>query len=245
MRIKINNLTAYYQESDPILKDINLDIAQNKVTAIIGPSGCGKSTLLKVLNRLIIEEGGDFDGEILLNNRPIDEYNDQELRTSVGMVFQQATVFPLSIFDNLAFPLNYHYQLSRKETEKKVKRLLQDVGLYDEVVLSDKASRLSGGQQQRLSIARALSIEPEVLLLDEPCSQLDISNTILIEETIMHLKAKQTIVIVTHNLQQAERISDSIVFMYEGKIIEQGTKEQIFNQPRCSLTQDYLEGKME
>lgn len=243
--IKINNLTAYYQESDPILKDINLDIAQNKVTAIIGPSGCGKSTLLKVLNRLIIEEGGDFDGEILLNNRPIDEYNDQELRTSVGMVFQQATVFPLSIFDNLAFPLNYHYQLSRKETEKKVKRLLQDVGLYDEVVLSDKASRLSGGQQQRLSIARALSIEPEVLLLDEPCSQLDISNTILIEETIMHLKAKQTIVIVTHNLQQAERISDSIVFMYEGKIIEQGTTEQIFNQPRCSLTQDYLEGKME
>lgn len=243
--IKINNLTAYYQESDPILKDINLDIAQNKVTAIIGPSGCGKSTLLKVLNRLIIEEGGDFDGEILLNNRPIDEYNDQELRTSVGMVFQQATVFPLSIFDNLAFPLNYHYQLSRKETEKKVKRLLQDVGLYDEVVLSDKASRLSGGQQQRLSIARALSIEPEVLLLDEPCSQLDISNTILIEETIMHLKAKQTIVIVTHNLQQAERISDSIVFMYEGKIIEQGTTEQIFNHPRCSLTQDYLEGKME
>lgn len=243
--IKINNLTAYYQESDPILKDINLDIAQNKVTAIIGPSGCGKSTLLKVLNRLIIEEGGDFDGEILLNNRPIDEYNDQELRTSVGMVFQQATVFPLSIFDNLAFPLNYHYQLSRKETEKKVKRLLQDVGLYDEVVLSDKASRLSGGQQQRLSIARALSIEPEVLLLDEPCSQLDISNTILIEETIMHLKDKQTIVIVTHNLQQAERISDSIVFMYEGKIIEQGTTEQIFNHPRCSLTQDYLEGKME
>lgn len=243
--IKINNLTAYYQESDPILKDINLDIAQNKVTAIIGPSGCGKSTLLKVLNRLIIEEGGDFDGEILLNNRPIDEYNDQELRTSVGMVFQQDTVFPLSIFDNLAFPLNYHYQLSRKETEKKVKRLLQDVGLYDEVVLSDKASRLSGGQQQRLSIARALSIEPEVLLLDEPCSQLDISNTILIEETIMHLKDKQTIVIVTHNLQQAERISDSIVFMYEGKIIEQGTTEQIFNHPRCSLTQDYLEGKME
>lgn len=243
--IKINNLTAYYQESDPILKDINLDIAQNKVTAIIGPSGCGKSTLLKVLNRLIIEEGGDFDGEILLNNRPIDEYNDQELRTSVGMVFQQATVFPLSIFDNLAFPLNYHYQLSRKETEKKVKRLLQDVGLYDEVVLSDKASRLSGGQQQRLSIACALSIEPEVLLLDEPCSQLDISNTILIEETIMHLKDKQTIVIVTHNLQQAERISDSIVFMYEGKIIEQGTTEQIFNHPRCSLTQDYLEGKME
>lgn len=239
--IDIQGLNVFYGATQ-ILKNISLQINDNEILALIGPSGCGKSTLLFAINRLIEERGGYYSGDIYLNGQNIKEISDQKLRTSVGMVFQDAMPFPFSVYKNLSFALNYHSSASRKALELQSQSLLKLVGLSEEVSLKQNAAKLSGGQQQRLSIARALSVDPEVLLLDEPCSQLDVQNTYKIEHLLMELKNTKTIVIVTHNLPQAQRIADRVCFMYSGEVIEIGDKNQMFNQPGHQLTQKYVQG---
>lgn len=248
VEIEIRNLNFYYGGSVPVLKNINLQIYKNKVTALIGPSGCGKTTLLRCINRIHdLYPGNRYEGEIIFGGRNIlDKDVDLiELRSRIGMVFQKPTPFPMSIFDNVAYGLRLKGIKNKKILQERVEKALREAALWDEVKdkLHQSALGLSGGQQQRLCIARAIAVEPEVLLFDEPTSALDPISTGKIEDLIIQLKDKITIVIVTHNMQQAARISDFTAFMYLGELIEVGPTEKIFTNPEKKLTEDYVTGR--
>jgi phosphate transport system ATP-binding protein len=243
-RMEVKNLNFYYG-SNQALKNINMPIYDRKVTALIGPSGCGKTTLLRCFNRMHdLYPANRYEGEILLDGESIFNMDIIDLRSKVGMVFQKPTPFPMSIFDNVAFGLRLK-GLKGTELKDRVEKALKDAVLWDEVKdrLKDSAFSLSGGQQQRLCIARAIAVEPEVLLFDEPTSALDPISTAKIEELIVELKRKITIVIVTHNMQQAARISDYTGFMYLGELIEFNPTEKIFTKPDEKLTEDYVTGR--
>jgi phosphate transport system ATP-binding protein len=243
-RMEVKNLSFYYG-STQALKNINMPIYDRKVTALIGPSGCGKTTLLRCLNRMHdLYPNNRYEGDILLDGESIFKMDVIDLRSKVGMVFQKPTPFPMSIFDNVAFGLRLK-GIKGTELKDRVEKALKDAALWDEVKdrLKDSAFSLSGGQQQRLCIARAIAVEPEVLLFDEPTSALDPISTAKIEELIVELKKKITIVIVTHNMQQAARISDYTGFMYLGELIEFNPTEKIFTKPDKKLTEDYVTGR--
>jgi phosphate transport system ATP-binding protein len=246
-KISIRNLDFYYGVSQA-LKDINIALYENKVTAFIGPSGCGKSTLLRVLNRMYdlypnqhAEGEVLFDGEDILS--PRQDLN--LLRARIGMVFQKPTPFPMSIYENIAFGIRLYERLPKSELEGRVETSLRRAALWDEVKdkLTANGLSLSGGQQQRLCIARTVAIKPEVILFDEPCSALDPISTAKIEELIDELKEDYTIVIVTHNMQQAARVSDFTAFMYLGELIEFGSTSNMFTAPHDRRTQDYITGR--
>ena len=246
-RISVRGLNFWYGQKQALF-DNNLDIVANKVTAIIGPSGCGKSTHIRVYNgiyRLYREQRAE--GEILLDGQNIlDPDTDLiELRRKVGMIFQRPTPFPLSVFENVAYGLKLHYRLSRREIAERVEKALTRAVLWEEVkdILDEPATALSGGQQQRLCIARAIAVEPEVLLMDEPTSAIDPVATAKIEELMESLKPSYTIVIVTHNMQQAARISDFTAFFYEGYIIEYGVTRELFTKPTKKQTENYITGR--
>ncbi len=246
-KIKIENMNLFYGDFHA-LKNINLDIEANKITAFIGPSGCGKSTLLKSLNRMndMVEGCGitgriSLDGEDIFNRR----MDVNQLRKKVGMVFQKPNPFPMSIYDNIAYGPRTHGIKKKSELDEIVEQSLRNAAIWDEMKdnLKKSALALSGGQQQRLCIARALAVQPDVLLMDEPTSALDPISTSKIEDCIMCLKEKYTIVIVTHNMQQAVRISDKTVFFLLGEIIESGNTEEIFSMPKNQKTEDYITGR--
>lgn len=245
-KFEIRNLELYYG-SFRALKRIDMDIAANQITALIGPSGCGKSTLLKSLNRMNdLVEGCRITGSVTLDGE--DVYRDMDvnlLRRRVGMVFQKPNPFPMSIYDNVAYGPRTHGVRARAKLDEIVERSLRDAAIWDEVKdrLKKSALGLSGGQQQRLCIARALAVEPEVLLMDEPTSALDPVSTSKVEELAMSLKKKYTIVIVTHNMQQALRISDSTGFFLLGDLIEFDETEKLFSTPRDKRTEDYITGR--
>ncbi|MFZ8787076.1 phosphate ABC transporter ATP-binding protein PstB [Thermocrinis sp.] len=242
--MEVKNLNFYYGSSQA-LKNINMPIYDRKVTALIGPSGCGKTTLLRCLNRMHdLYPNNRYEGDILLDGESIFNMDVIDLRSKVGMVFQKPTPFPMSIFDNVAFGLRLK-GIKGTELKDRVEKALKDAVLWDEVKdrLKDSAFSLSGGQQQRLCIARAIAVEPEVLLFDEPTSALDPISTAKIEELIVELKKKITIVIVTHNMQQAARISDFTGFMYLGELVEFNPTEKIFTKPDNKLTEDYVTGR--
>lgn len=240
-KLDIQNIEVSINEH-PILQQITLPIMEHAITAIIGPSGCGKSTLLSTLNGSLQAPKKVINGEIIYDGLSIESMNPQILRRQIGLIGQQPTVFPGTIEDNMLFALNYYKELSFADRKAKAIQCLEQTGLYSEINGDMKrlASSLSGGQQQRLCIARSLTVDPQVMLFDEPCSALDIKNSLHIENLLISLKVKQTIVIVTHNLQQARRIADYTVFMNEGRIVEWGATEQIFSNPRDVLTKDYL-----
>ena len=242
---KIENVNLFYGEKQA-LKNINLDLYKNQVTAFIGPSGCGKSTLLRCLNRMNdLIEGCKVEGKILYENQNINDMNTLELRTKVGMVFQNPNPFPMSIFDNIAYGPRCQ-GIKNKDTLKKiVVESLKKAALYDEVKdrLKDSALGLSGGQQQRLCIARCIAMEPDVILMDEPTSALDPIATLKIEELINELKKDYTIIIVTHNMQQATRVSDYTAFFMLGEVIEFDKTIDLFSQPKNKKTEDYITGR--
>jgi phosphate transport system ATP-binding protein len=252
LRIKVENLNFFYGEKK-ILHDINMPIPKNKVVALIGPSGCGKTTLLRCFNRMHdLYPGNKYEGKIWLFEEDGKKINilDKKidvlkLRSKIGMVFQKPTPFPMSIFENVAFGLKLKGIKNRSELEDRVEKALKDAALWDEVKdeLHKSAYSLSGGQQQRLCIARAIAVEPEVLLLDEPTSALDPISTAKIEELIVNLKEKLTILIVTHNMQQAGRVSDYTGFMYMGKLVEFNKTKEMFIAPKEKLTEKYITGR--
>lgn len=225
-----------------ILQQITLPIIEHAITAVIGPSGCGKSTLLATLNGSLQAPKKVTNGQIIYNGLSVDSMDPQILRRQIGLIGQQPTVFPGTIEDNMVFALNYYKELSNTDRKAKAIQCLEQAGLYSEINGDMKrlANSLSGGQQQRLCIARSLTVDPRVMLFDEPCSALDIKNSLHIEALLTELKAKQTIVIVTHNLQQARRIADYTVFMNDGRVVEWGATEQIFSDPQQELTHDYF-----
>ena len=246
-KISVRDLNFYYGKFHA-LKDINLEIEKNKVTAFIGPSGCGKSTLLRTFNRkfeLYPEQRAT--GEVLLDGKNLLEATQDValLRAKVGMVFQKPTPFPMSIYDNIAFGIKLFENLNSSDMDDRVESALRQAALWGEVKdkLSQSGSGLSGGQQQRLCIARGIAIKPEVLLLDEPCSALDPISTAKIEELISELKQNYTVVIVTHNMQQAARCSDYTAYMYLGDLVEFGTTEDVFFKPQRKETEDYITGR--
>lgn len=245
--IKVNQLKLFYGEKEA-LKGINMDIPRHKVTAFIGPSGCGKSTLLRCFNRMNdLVDNVRIEGEIAIDGKNIFDpsINVAELRRQVGMVFQKPNPFPKSIYENVAYGLRLQGVKSRRKIDEVVERALKGAALWDEVKdrLHESAMGLSGGQQQRLVIARAIAIEPEVLLLDEPASALDPISTLKIEELIYELKDKYTIVIVTHNMQQAARVSDYTAFMYMGDLVEIADTNTLFTNPSKKQTEDYITGR--
>ena len=249
LKIKVRNFNFYYGDFHA-LKDINLDIREGKITAIIGPSGCGKTTLLRSFNRMHdLYHGNRYEGEIILYPDEINivskEIDPIFIRMRIGMVFQKPNPFPKSIFENVAYGLRIKGIKSRSELEARVEEALKSSALWEEVRdrLHENAYTLSGGQQQRLCIARAIAPEPEVLLFDEPTSALDPISTAKIEELVVELKKRLTIVIVTHNMQQAARISDYTAFMYMGKLVEFGPTEKMFTKPASKLTEDYITGR--
>ena len=229
--LTIEHLNCGYGKHE-ILHDISVTIPDNKITAIVGQSGCGKTTFLKTLNRMVEEEQGYTTGKISLGDADIKSISKETLRSRIGMVFQQPIAFPHSIEKNLTYVLKYYGIRDKKVLSEKVEESLKKAKLYEEVKdqLKKSALKLSGGQKQRLAIARSLCVNPEILLLDEPCSALDMKNTIAIEETLMELKGQYTFVIVTHNLGQAKRIADQIIFMDQGKILMQGTPKEVFSR---------------
>jgi phosphate transport system ATP-binding protein len=245
--VEVNSLNLWYGDAQA-LRDVNLDIAEKRVTAFIGPSGCGKSTLLRCFNRLNdlidicrIEGGIRLDDENILDSG-IDV---ADLRRRVGMVFQKPNPFPKSIYENVAYGLRIQGINRRRQLDETVEWALRGAALWDEVKdrLTESAFGLSGGQQQRLVIARAIAVQPEVILLDEPCSALDPISTLKVEELINELKQNYTIIIVTHNMQQAARVSDYTAFMYLGELIEFGETDQVFTNPRIKQTEDYITGR--
>lgn len=247
IRMKAENVDFYYSAKQT-LKDISMNIYENRVTSIIGPSGCGKSTFIRLLNRMNdLIPNTRLEGKVYLDDINIYEPETDivEIRRKVGMVFQKPNPFPKSIRENLSFGLKVNGIKDRDIIEERVERSLTEAAIWDEVKdrLDESALRLSGGQQQRLCIARCLSIEPEVILFDEPCASLDPISTKRIEELIEKLKSKYTIVIVTHNMQQAARVSDNTAFMYLGELIEFGSTEKIFTVPEDSRTEEYISGK--
>lgn len=241
------SLNLWYGDTHA-LKDINLTIHKNEVTAIIGPSGCGKSSFIKVLNRMVeLVPSARLTGDIIYKNRSIFEasYRPEQLRTDVGMVFQKPNPFPKSIYENIAYGPKIHGIRQREILDAIVEKSLRDAFIWDEVKdrLHKNAYELSGGQQQRLCIARCLAIEPNVILMDEPTSALDPKSTLKIEELIQVLKEKYSIIIVTHNMQQAARISDRTAFFYNGEVVEYGKTEQVFTNPTDKRTEDYISGR--
>ena len=246
-KIEVRNLNLYYG-SDQALKNVSMTIPDKKVTAFIGPSGCGKSTLLRCFNRMNdLVDSVRVEGEILMDGRNIyaPDVDVAELRRSVGMVFQKPNPFPKSIYENVAYGLRLQGVKSRRVLDEVVEKSLRAAALWDEVKdrLHANAFGMSGGQQQRLVIARAIAIEPEVILLDEPASALDPISTLKIEELINELKRDYTIVIVTHNMQQAARVSDYTAFMYMGNLVEFGATDQLFTNPEKKQTEDYITGR--
>ena len=246
-KIEIKNLDFYYGKYKA-LKNINLTIPENKVTAFIGPSGCGKSTLLRTLNRMFelypeqrAEGEINFEGENILKSK----LDIAILRAKIGMVFQKPTPFPMSIYENIAFGVRLFEKMSKGEMDERVEWALQKAALWTEVKdkLHQSGNGLSGGQQQRLCIARAIAVKPEVILLDEPCSALDPISTAKVEELIIELKEDYTVVIVTHNMQQAARVSDYTTYMYLGEMIEFGETRQMFMKPARKETEDYITGR--
>lgn len=246
IKFAINNLDLFYGDFKA-LKNVNLKVENNEITAFIGPSGCGKSTLLKSLNRMNdLIEGCRITGEILLDNQDIyRELDVYHLRKRVGMVFQKPNPFPMSIYDNVAYGPKTHGVRSKMKLDEAVEKSLRDAVLWDEVKdrLKKSALGLSGGQQQRLCIARALAVQPEVILMDEPTSALDPISTSKIESLALELKRDYTIIIVTHNMQQATRISDKTAFFLLGEVVEYGDTEQLFSMPKDKKTEDYITGR--
>ena len=246
IKLSVKNMDLYYGDFHA-LKNVNIDIDQNTVTAFIGTSGCGKSTLLKSLNRMNdLVEGCKISGDIRLNG--IDIYHDMEiteLRKNVGMVFQKPNPFPMSIYDNVAYGPRTHGIRNRSQLDEIVETSLKQAAIWDELKdrLKKSALGLSGGQQQRLCIARALAVKPEVILMDEPTSALDPISTMRVEELCFELKPKYTIVMVTHNMQQATRIADKTAFFLHGEIVEYGETDQIFSRPQDKRTEDYITGR--
>ena len=247
IKVKVENLNLYYGENHA-LKDVNMDIQENAVTAFIGPSGCGKSTFLKTLNRLNdLVDGVRIDGKVLLDGEDIYEpgVDTTILRKKVGMVFQQPNPFPMSIYDNIAYGPRVHGIRDKKRLDQIVEESLRGAAIFDEVKdrLKKSAMGLSGGQQQRICIARALAVQPEVLLMDEPTSALDPISTAKIEELMEDLKKKYTVIVVTHNMQQATRVSDQTAFFLVGEMVEFGDTKQIFSYPQDKRTEDYITGR--
>ncbi|MBQ2802046.1 MAG: phosphate ABC transporter ATP-binding protein [Lachnospiraceae bacterium] len=246
IKFEVKDLNLYYGDFHA-LKNINMEIPKHQITAFIGPSGCGKSTFLKTINRMNdLVENVKIDGKILMDG--VDIYSDIDvikLRQRVGMVFQQPNPFPMSIYDNVAYGPRIHGIKKKSELDEIVERSLQQAAIWDEVKdrLKKHALGLSGGQQQRICIARALAVEPEVILMDEPTSALDPISTLKIEDLAEQLKEKYTIVIVTHNMQQASRISDKTAFFLTGDVVEYGNTMDIFNNPQDRRTEDYITGR--
>ncbi|HLU15228.1 MAG TPA: phosphate ABC transporter ATP-binding protein PstB [Burkholderiaceae bacterium] len=246
-KLKIRNLNFYYGDYQAI-KDVNLDIKEKKVTAFIGPSGCGKSTLLRTFNRMYeLYPGQRAEGEIMMDGENLltSNVDISLIRAKVGMVFQKPTPFPMSIYENIAFGVRLFEKLSKGEMDERVEWALTKAALWSEVKdkLDQSGNGLSGGQQQRLCIARGIAIKPEVMLLDEPCSALDPISTAKIEELIAELKSDYTVVIVTHNMQQAARVSDYTAYMYLGELMEYGETDQVFVNPVRKETEDYITGR--
>lgn len=247
--LEVKDFNFTYAGADaPSLKKINMPIAKNSITALIGPSGCGKTTLLRSFNRIHdLYPGNKYEGEIIFDGRNILTPKEDliHLRTNIGMIFQKPTAFPMSIFDNVAYGLRLQGIKNKTELGDRVERALKDAAIWQEVKdrLSHDANGMSGGQQQRLCIARAIAVEPEILLFDEPTSALDPISTAGIEELIVELKEKVTIVIVTHNMQQAARVSDYTGFMYLGDLVELSPTEELFITPKEKLTEEYITGK--
>ncbi|MDY2980993.1 MULTISPECIES: phosphate ABC transporter ATP-binding protein PstB [Fusobacterium] len=242
--LEVKNFSVSYDDKK-ILKNINMYIDRNKITAIIGPSGCGKSTFLKSLNLMITEEkGAKTFGDIFFEGKNIKDFEVENLRKNIGLVFQTPTPFPFSIYKNMTYAPIYYGIKNKNQLDNLVKEKLKLAGLYDEIKdeINKSALSLSGGQQQRLCIARELTVEPEVLLLDEPCSALDIQNTIKIEEMLKNLSKNYTIIIVTHNLAQAKRIADKTAFFFDGELVEYEDTEKIFSNPRDEKTKKYING---
>ncbi len=233
--------------SKQVLKDITVEFPEKQVTALIGPSGCGKSTLLRSFNRMHdLSPDARIEGELFLNGKNLYDKTASvtQLRRRIGMVFQKANPFPKSIYDNILYGLKIN-GIGRNERQDIIERALKESFLWEEVKdeLKKPATKLSGGQQQRLCIARTVALRPEIILMDEPCSALDPISTLKIEELVKRLKQQYTIVIVTHNMHQAQRLADKTVFMYLGEIVEEGPTEQIFNSPRQELTSNYVNGR--
>ncbi len=247
-RLRIDEVSIHYAGANrPAVNAVTLPVRQGEVLALIGPSGCGKTTLLRSLNRLVeLTPGASRDGRILLDGEDVDHLEITRLRRRVSMIFQQPNPFPMSIFDNVAYAIRE--QAMRRPGKAvlmpRVEQALRRAGLWDEVAddLNRPALRLSGGQQQRLCIARALAVEPDVLLMDEPCSALDPISTGVIEELIHELREHLAIVIVTHNLAQARRVGDHVAFMYLGDLVEYAPTEELFTNPRADRTRDYVQG---
>ncbi len=246
-KIKVDNLQFFYGTFQG-LKNINLDILERRVTAFIGPSGCGKSTLLRTLNRMYdLYPGQRAEGRIMMNGKNVLD-KDQDLnllRARVGMVFQKPTPFPMSIYDNVAFGVKLYESLSKAEMDERVEWALNKAAIWNEAKdkLKQSGLSLSGGQQQRLCIARAVAVKPEVVLLDEPTSALDPISTAKVEELLHELKEDYTIAIVTHNMQQAARVSDFTAYMYLGELIEYGVTDELFIKPKRKETEDYITGR--
>lgn len=247
IKVKVENLNLYYGENHA-LKDVNMDIQENAVTAFIGPSGCGKSTFLKTLNRMNdLVDGVRIDGNVLLDGEDIYDpsVDTTILRKKVGMVFQQPNPFPMSIYDNIAYGPRVHGIRDKKRLDQIVEESLRGAAIFDEVKdrLKKSAMGLSGGQQQRICIARALAVQPEVLLMDEPTSALDPISTSKIEDLMEDLKKKYTVIVVTHNMQQATRVSDQTAFFLVGEMVEFGDTKTIFSYPKDKRTEDYITGR--
>jgi phosphate transport system ATP-binding protein len=246
-KIEIRNLNFFYGDFQG-LKDVTLTIPESRITAFIGPSGCGKSTLLRTLNRMFdLYPRQRAEGEVMFNGKNILEKRQDvnQLRAKIGMVFQKPTPFPMSIFDNVAFGVRLYEKLASHEMEERVEWALRKAALWDEVkdILTRSGLSLSGGQQQRLCIARGIAVKPEVLLLDEPTSALDPISTAKIEELVTELASDYTIVMVTHNMQQAARVSHYTAYMYLGEMIEFGATESLFIKPKVKATEDYITGR--
>jgi len=246
-KISAKNLNFFYGAHQALFEN-NMDIEANRITAVIGPSGCGKSTHLRTYNRIYeLYRDQRAEGELLIDGRNVlaSDVDVLELRRKVGMIFQKPTPFPMSVFDNVAYPLRLHFKLSKSETADRVEQALRGASIWDEVKDKLRASglALSGGQQQRLCIARAIAAEPDILLMDEPTSAIDPVATLKIEELMDALRDRFTIVIVTHNMQQAARISDFTAFFYKGRIIEFGETQQIFTNPHNPKTEEYITGR--
>lgn len=247
IKISARNINFFYGTHQALF-DNNLDIEENKITAVIGPSGCGKSTHLRIYNRMFeLYREQRTEGELLIDGENVLAGNVDvlALRRKVGMIFQKPTPFPMSIFDNVAYPLKLHYKLSKSETADRVEQALIGASIWDEVKdkLKKSGLALSGGQQQRLCIARAIAAAPDILLMDEPTSAIDPVATLKIEELLLQLKERFTIVIVTHNMQQAARVSDATAFFYKGRIIEFDDTNTIFTNPSNKKTEEYITGR--